>query len=478
MRNYFTSEGLLAEGQAALDAANVGQQEVNAAFESMPPMIARNPQEEEIFRRTMILAGQDEVTGRDQYYTPERAIYMQNKQQYEAQQALAKEAYVKKVNNPFFKATDFVTDLVRNTVGAPFNFLTDGAAFQLDPSKSALQGYKQKIQELSDLQEMNLEYFQTARTNRAKAFSESIAGIGNVNPSSFTPESIAEYNRTGDYGLLEPSQSYTPSHYTAESWSAFVDSDYSDPSLLRRWQQLKTHTDPETGEIYQIDQATGEKTVIRTADEALNLKINQWAELEFAKQQSVFQQNQTKSESSLRSARQATDILSTQIDKAIGIINQYPDHSTGWGALLNILPDTEAAQLEALMNTVKANVAFTALQDMRNNNPTGGALGNVSNIELELLYQSVAPLLQRGSAQELIAALETIRQDAVTTLEIHEAAYAEDLRWFGGRNNGAALFLPQDGGDGGDDGTGSTVTPEVQAILDELEELENSQVTP
>ena len=100
-----------------------------------------------------------------------------------------------------------------------------------------------------------------------------------------------------------------------------------------------------------------------------------------------------------------------------------------------MVPDTEAAQLNALLRTLEANVAFKALQEMRANSPTGGALGNVSNVEIELLYQSLSPILQKGGVDELLSTLDTIENDATQTLDIYERAYTEDLRYYGGREN-------------------------------------------
>lgn len=49
-------------------------------------------------------------------------------------------------------------------------------------------------------------------------------------------------------------------------------------------------------------------------------------------------------------------------------------------------PGSSAASVEALLKPIQANSAFTNLQKMREESPTGGALGNVTERELELLY--------------------------------------------------------------------------------------------
>ncbi len=58
---------------------------------------------------------------------------------------------------------------------------------------------------------------------------------------------------------------------------------------------------------------------------------------------------------------------------------------------------TSASDVEALLNTIGSNTAFDRLQKMREESPTGGALGAVSEIELRLLRDSIASLSQSQS---------------------------------------------------------------------------------
>lgn len=56
------------------------------------------------------------------------------------------------------------------------------------------------------------------------------------------------------------------------------------------------------------------------------------------------------------------------------------------------IPGTAAADARALLATLKSQVAFDVLQDMRNNSKTGGALGNVSDAEGKRLENNLAAL--------------------------------------------------------------------------------------
>jgi hypothetical protein len=77
------------------------------------------------------------------------------------------------------------------------------------------------------------------------------------------------------------------------------------------------------------------------------------------------------------------------------------------GAIPNI-PGTAAANAQARLDTLKSQVAFGVLQNMRNNSKSGGALGQVSNIEEKMLQDNLAGLSKSQSAPEYRAALQRI----------------------------------------------------------------------
>ena len=73
-------------------------------------------------------------------------------------------------------------------------------------------------------------------------------------------------------------------------------------------------------------------------------------------------------------------------------------------------PNTDARALAGKVSTLKSNLSFDRLQKMRDASKTGGALGNVSNIELDLLGSNVA-------------ALDPASKDFATQLEKVEESY-------------------------------------------------------
>lgn len=70
------------------------------------------------------------------------------------------------------------------------------------------------------------------------------------------------------------------------------------------------------------------------------------------------------------------------------------------GSVLSRVPGTNAYDVSALTQTIRANIGFDRLQQMREASPTGGALGQVSNQELSTLQAVLGNLDQSQSQQQ------------------------------------------------------------------------------
>lgn len=77
------------------------------------------------------------------------------------------------------------------------------------------------------------------------------------------------------------------------------------------------------------------------------------------------------------------------------------------GAIPNV-PGTAAADAQAKLDTLKSQVGFGVLQDMRNQSKTGGALGVVSDKELAMLQANLAALDKAQSLEQFKSSLEQI----------------------------------------------------------------------
>jgi hypothetical protein len=84
--------------------------------------------------------------------------------------------------------------------------------------------------------------------------------------------------------------------------------------------------------------------------------------------------------------------------------------TAGYGANLAGVEGTDAANLKARLQTITANIGFDQLQKMREESPTGGALGQVAVQELEAL-QSVLGSLKQGQSPKIL--LEQLDKMAV-----------------------------------------------------------------
>ena len=84
--------------------------------------------------------------------------------------------------------------------------------------------------------------------------------------------------------------------------------------------------------------------------------------------------------------------------------------TTGFaGSAFSSIPGTPAFRLKTILDTIRANVGFEALSEMRQNSPMGGALGNVSDMENKLLQATIAAMEQGLDSTSLKTNLEKVR---------------------------------------------------------------------
>lgn len=106
----------------------------------------------------------------------------------------------------------------------------------------------------------------------------------------------------------------------------------------------------------------------------------------------------------------AGSIVIDNIDRARGMVEKSPGLTSGMGGqVLSKIGGTAARDVSALLDTVKANAGFDRLQQMRSESPTGGALGQVSNIEIGLLTSAIGSLEQSQSSDQLIRNMKNVK---------------------------------------------------------------------
>ena len=97
--------------------------------------------------------------------------------------------------------------------------------------------------------------------------------------------------------------------------------------------------------------------------------------------------------------------------RAIDFITQNPKAATGlFGAYFGTVPGTPGFNLDQTLETLRAALSFETLDLMRQNSPTGGALGQVSNYEVSLLQKERTNLAIGQTPEVLIANLRRLQR--------------------------------------------------------------------
>jgi hypothetical protein len=117
-------------------------------------------------------------------------------------------------------------------------------------------------------------------------------------------------------------------------------------------------------------------------------------------------------------AVKTANIIIGKVDDALSKVGMT---TTGMvGAALGNIPGSSAYDLRRAAETIKANLGFTQLQEMRDLSPTGGALGQVAVQELAMLQAAVSNLDPNQSAPELTKNLKEVRARYSNVLKILE----------------------------------------------------------
>lgn len=193
----------------------------------------------------------------------------------------------------------------------------------------------------------------------------------------------------------------------AKRWGAFGDTDedlereklrISQGNLMARWQEIAMAQDRE-GRIKQQQEfenlygATPDD-FYRSKEDPSRLMVKPGSKTWEARQADKKKLLALYSENLVKGDR-----LIKQLDKAVG----EADWTTSGfiGNFLKYIPGFKAKDLQETIKTIKANIGFDKLQDMRLQSPTGGALGQVAVQELEALQASIASMEQSQSPTQL-----------------------------------------------------------------------------
>ncbi len=143
------------------------------------------------------------------------------------------------------------------------------------------------------------------------------------------------------------------------------------------------------------------------------------------------------SEAALQAIQDVEDNLADET------FNPFTQTTGFFGNIMKAVPGTPAHDTAASINTIEAAIGFDRLQAMRDASPTGGALGQVSEMELRQLNASLGSLRQSSSREQFAANLAQVKKHYMSTVAAIKAQQYEYARMNG-------LTLPDQGSSGGE----------------------------
>lgn len=163
--------------------------------------------------------------------------------------------------------------------------------------------------------------------------------------------------------------------------------------------------------VFRIDKNTGQAIPVTGPQGALGGKKS-FAPEEIARAKGSY----SSSESALdRLAAEATAIMNDPaLGRITGVVGAFPN-----------IPGTGASDVEARLETLKSQAGFNVLQNMRDMSKTGGALGNVSNFEIQALQNNLSALDTKQSPEAFRASLQRIIDFATDSKNRLGNAYKE-----------------------------------------------------
>ena len=135
------------------------------------------------------------------------------------------------------------------------------------------------------------------------------------------------------------------------------------------------------------------------------------------REQEKKQEKADKQEQAANAAIMGADRIINEVGEAKKKVSGF---TSGLGSYLSVIPMTEAKDLSKRLTTIKANLGFDRLQQMRDASPTGGALGQVAVQELVALQSTIASLDQDQSPGQL--------KDALDKIELHYSNWKDAVK--------------------------------------------------
>lgn len=145
-----------------------------------------------------------------------------------------------------------------------------------------------------------------------------------------------------------------------------------------------------------------------------------------------------KLESAFQAAVAKNDVVIQTIDEVLPKVGIF---TAGFFSPTANIKGTPATDLKANIDTILANIGFEELQAMRDNSPTGGALGQVAVRELELLQATFANITNSQSPSQLRFNLRKLKKQVIQSRERLDKAFNKQARLAGIEVNKKKLII-------------------------------------
>lgn len=353
----------------------------------------------------------DAVSKATQQYTDDYAKYMSSESQgktlVQQYQDISSQLGIPALNTELMNmknVIDGTQDDIRNEVTKAGGFATDSQVLALSNArnKTMIQNYNNLLQTRSDAMTQLTTLSGLAAQDRQYA-SDQIDKQLNFDQQQITFATNAQTN-------------------AQNSIQKSIDN-YGAASVYK--QALATG-DPTA--VSRINSVMGEGFDLATAAETPTLgEQAQMAQIQASKASTASSySNIAKNNADIAATQQATvqavqqgattaDTVLGSVSKALGQVNSI---SSGFlGGSTSAIPGSPSKNLQSTIATIKSNLAFTELAKMRASSPTGGALGQISDKEEELLSSTVANLDVGQSPTQLRANLQQVQTHYVNYLQ-------------------------------------------------------------
>lgn len=144
------------------------------------------------------------------------------------------------------------------------------------------------------------------------------------------------------------------------------------------------------------------------------------------------QAEKTKADVALSSQKERANLVIGKVDNALGKVSNL---TAGYGSKLSNVPGTDAKDLASTLDTIKANLGFDQLAEMKNQSKAGASgLGALSEQEMKLLISARTSLDQGQSPAQLSKNLGDVKTHLQNWLQMEQGINPYQGKGGGGGN--------------------------------------------